>query len=127
MASKGRLCNCSASQRIFESFAGSEKPEITDMLKIISNVEWFQLGLELKLPRGKLNDIYTENRRAANQRIAMLDLWLSYCPDASWNIFADALDRMGEHTSATTVRQNHCGGLAPVPSSSSALGEYLHV
>ena len=111
MASKGRLCNCGASQRIF-SFAGSDKPEIIDMLKYISDVDWNQLGLHLKLPQGKLDDISADNSKAANQRSAMLGLWLRYCPDASWNIFADALDRMGEHNSATTVRKDHCGGLA---------------
>ena len=94
------------------------------MSRIISNVDWFRLGLELKIPLSELTNIGRIDHRDSNgQRLAMLDLWLEYCPDASWNIFADALDRSGEHVQAATVRQDYCGGLAPVRPSLSAPGE----
>ena len=44
------------------------------------------------------------------QKSAMFDRWLAQDIDVSWSKLAAALERMGEDTAASAVREKYCGG-----------------
>ena len=71
------------------------------------DADWFDLGLELKLPYPQLKNI--ENSYVNNPSRCLrecLSLWLTLS-DRTWESLASALERMNQKTAATLIR-NTC-------------------
>ena len=79
--------------------------------ELIEVVDWYQLGLNLGLPKHDLDKIQQNYHLGNNrQRLEMLDLWLRRTPNAARGDVVSALEKMGENTIAENMRQKDKGG-----------------
>ena len=54
-------------------------------------MEWFQLGVHLKIPHYELSIIKTDYQDVRRCKIEMFQWWLKNTPDAKWSIIVKAL------------------------------------
>ena len=73
-------------------------------------VDWYQLGLNLGLPKHELTKIERDYQGNDRRRLEMLDKWLRCTPNATWRDVASALEQMGENSVAESIRQKDKGG-----------------
>jgi hypothetical protein len=90
----------------------SDRPEFNlqhVVLAVSDVVEWFNLGLQLGLPRATLELIAADpnTKDIKSQRLAMLSGWLKYDTAASWEKLAAALVAIGENVAAANVRSKY--------------------
>lgn len=79
--------------------------------ELIEVVDWYQLGLNLGLPKHDLDKIQQNYHLGNNrQRLEMLDLWLRRTPNAARGDVVSALEKMGENRIAENMRQKDKGG-----------------
>ena len=80
-----------------------ELPDIVLLLKdALTGTQWYDLGLQLRLPSSTLDTIATHSDH--EQNLMMLREWLQTDPEASWDKLADALTMIGQKATATTTR-----------------------
>ena len=60
-----------------------------------SLVDWFKLGVLLKIPLSSIEDIAASCKNVMEAKGRMLSLWLNSDPDASWEKLADAVRKIG--------------------------------
>ena len=80
---------------------------LNNVVLAVSDVaDWFNLGLQLRLPSATLRLIAADPniKDIKSQRLAMLSEWLKYDIAASWEKLAAALDAIGENVVAVNVR-----------------------
>ena len=73
--------------------------------ELIAVVDWYQLGLNLGLPKHELDKIQQDYQGNDRQRLEMLDKWLQRTPNAVWGDVVTALEQMGENRVAKNIRQ----------------------
>ena len=79
--------------------------------ELIEVVDWYQLGLNLCLPKHDLDKIQQNYHLGNNrQRLEMLDLWLRRTPNAARGDVVSALEKMGENRIAENMRLKDKGG-----------------
>ena len=79
--------------------------------ELIEVVDWYQLGLNLGLPKHDLDKIQQNYHLGNNrQRLEMLDLWLRRTPNAARGDVVSALEQMGENRIAEDMRLKDKGG-----------------
>ena len=73
-------------------------------------VDWYQLGLNLGLPKHELTKIERDYQGNDRRRLEMLDKWLRCTPNATWRDVVSALEQMGENRVAESIPQKDKGG-----------------
>ena len=73
-------------------------------------VQWYNLGLKLKVRTGRLNSIRTEFSTPEDQLREMLNAWLTTGDNPSWKILIDALGSkmVGASQLAITLETKYC-------------------
>ena len=83
--------------------------------------KWFSIGLELGVPRSRLNIIETGGFDVEHQMCTMLKYWLNNATVPSWKVLVDALKAptVGESRLANGLELRYC-----FPEDLSNLGEW---
>ena len=81
---------------------------LSSQLKAVTN--WYQLGINLGIPRYALLQIERDYHGNERQKQEMLDLWLRGTPNAAWRDVVSALQQMQENTEAERIRQKYIRG-----------------
>ena len=81
-----------------------ELHEVVIAVKDVAGEQWYDLGLQLRLPSPILDHIVSYPVRDARKRM-MLGKWLQYDPEASWEKLACALTLIGQKTTAANIRR----------------------
>ena len=71
--------------------------------------KWYELGINLGLPKHELDKIQLDHAHHGNdrQRVEMLDLWLRGTTKAAYGDVEIALRKMGENRVAESIHQNY--------------------
>ena len=84
--------------------------------------KWFNIGLQLDVPRFQLNIIKTDETGAMERLQSMLDYWMNNASDTllSWQVLADALKTrtVSESRLARELEERYCS-----PEDRNSLGE----
>ena len=75
--------------------------EIENELTEVTAADWFPLGVQLGVRPATLRQIeknYPQDTQRCKTEV--LDLWLRNAPEVSWKNLAQAVEAMGEYTSA---------------------------
>ena len=83
---------------------GLELRDAVVALKDVAGVQWYDLGLQLKLSPSVLDTIAADHQISDDRKRMMLRKWLQSDPEASWERLAAALALIGHETIATNVR-----------------------
>ena len=89
-----------------------ELREVVIALKDVAGEQWYDLGLQLRLPTFILDPI-ASHPVDARKRL-MLRKWLQYDPEASWEKLVCALDLTGHKTTAASIRSQFVKATAEV-------------
>ena len=81
---------------------------LSSQLKAVT--DWYQLGINLGIPRYALRQIERDYHGNERQKQEMLDLWLRRTPNAAWRDVVSALQQMQENTEAERIRQKYIRG-----------------
>ena len=79
--------------------------DLSSQLKTVTN--WYQLGINLGIPRCELLRIKSDHQGNERQKQEMLDLWLQRTPNAAWRDVVSALQQMEENTVAERIWQKY--------------------
>ena len=82
-----------------------ELREVIVALKDVSGTQWYDLGLQLKLPPSILDAIASDHQTADDCKRMMLRKWLQSDPEASWEKLAVALSLTGHKTTAAVIKR----------------------
>ena len=93
-----------------------ELREVVIALKDVAGKQWYDLGLQLRLPPSILDSI-TSHPDVEDHKRMMLRRWLQFDPDASWEKLACALILTGHKTTAASIRNQF------VKATAQAMGE----
>jgi hypothetical protein len=76
----------------------TNKPQLCDLVICLKDVDWRQLGTQLKVPSDKLKEIEEEYHgpRKLNE---VLSYWLRNEKEATWETLLEAVKRMDFHKS----------------------------
>ena len=66
--------------------------------------DWQTLGLELGLQWKKVKSLKDSTLSYDSRKVAMLQTWLDYDLDTSWEKLSEALDQMDQYCLATKIR-----------------------
>ena len=80
-----------------------ELRDVVIALKDVAGTQWYDLGLQLKLPPSILDTIAAHHNADDHKRM-MLRKWLQSDPEASWERLAAALTLTGHESTAANVR-----------------------
>ena len=80
-----------------------ELREVVIAIKDVAGTQWYDLGLQLRLPPSTLDTIAAHHNVDDHKRM-MLRKWLQSDPEASWERLAAALTLTGHKTIAANVR-----------------------
>ena len=80
-----------------------ELRDVVIALKDVAGTQWYDLGLQLRLPPPTLDTIAAHHNVDDHKRM-MLRKWLQSDPGASWEKLAVALTLIGHKTAAADVR-----------------------
>ena len=71
--------------------------------------KWYELGINLGLPKHELDKIHLDHAHNGNdrQRLEMLGLWLRRITNAAYGDVEIALRKMGENRVAESIHQNY--------------------
>ena len=71
--------------------------------------DWYSLGVALRVPPNKLQEIQKSSPQEKIQRwrIDLLQYWLESTPDASWSMIITALEKIGHHTLSARLRDKY--------------------
>ena len=86
------------------------QPKLSDLLREVKTVKWFELGLELTNDDRATMNIIRENNRG-NVEGALRDTfnhWLAVCEHPTWQAVTTALRKIGENNLAGTIERNYC-------------------
>ena len=94
------------------SFAPTEKSlTYHNIDKILTEVlDWYNLGAKLGLPDYKLGEISRDCTGTVQQRQEMINKWLAYDTEASWNKLARALEEIGMRVVAKEIMEKYVPG-----------------
>ena len=98
-----------------------ELREVVVALKDVTGRQWYDLGLQLRLPPSIL-DFIDSHPNVEDHKRMMLRRWLQFDPDASWEKLAYALDLTGHKTTAASIRSQFVKVTAEVTSEPGADG-----
>ena len=86
-----------------------------DLGKVLEEIldisaKWYQLGLQLKVNIGRLENIQVQSSDPERQLLEMLKTWLTTCDNISWKTLADALKSrsVGGSQLAGEVEKKYC-------------------
>ena len=82
-----------------------ELRDVIVALKDVAGTQWYDLGLQLKLPPSILDTIASDHQTADDCKRIMLRKWLQSDPEASWEKLAAALTLTGHETTAAVIRR----------------------
>ena len=88
--------------------AETNKPQLSDLVICLKDVDWHQLGTQLKVPSEKLKEIEEEYHgpRKLNE---VLQYWLKNDEEATWETVLKALERISSHKSLVSdLRMKYC-------------------
>ena len=91
----------------------TDEPRLADeklSSELATVVDWYQLGLNLGLPKHELTKIECDYQGNDRRRLEMLDKWLRCTPNAARGVVVSALEQMGENRVAESIRQKDKGG-----------------
>ena len=77
--------------------------DVVIALKDVAGTQWYDIGLQLKLPPSILDTIAAHHNADDHKRM-MLRKWLQSDPEASWERLAAALTLAGHESAAANVR-----------------------
>ena len=81
------------------------KLELRDVLLAVTDItEWYELGLQLKMPLSILDQIAADPDIKGQKRMMLHD-WLQYDDEANWEKLAAALTKIGKKAIATNIRR----------------------
>ena len=86
------------------------EPQWSELINLTAPIaaSWKELGTQLKLQSGILEEIEADNRKAMACMSNALDQWHQSNPKGSWEDIVAALERMKENRLAETIREKHC-------------------
>lgn len=77
--------------------------ELRDMVCLLKEVDWHELGIQLKVPRHILRNINEENPHNVPRKLSqMLEYWKENNEEASWRKIVEAVQRIGGHGNIIT-------------------------
>ena len=77
--------------------------KLKDLVYVLEDVDWNQLGIQLNVPRHILRNIDRENPGNESKKLSkVLEYWIDNEPAASWEKILEALQRIGGHANITT-------------------------
>ena len=82
-----------------------ELRDVVLALKDVAGTQWYDLGLQLKLPPSTLDAIAADHQATDDCKRAMLRKWLQSDPEATWERLAAALTLTGHKTAAAVIRR----------------------
>lgn len=68
-------------------------------------VDWFGLGTQLEMKHSRLKKIQLEKDTEDGRRCEMIFTWLNLDPEASWEKFSKALERVGHRVLADRINR----------------------
>lgn len=74
-----------------------DPPALCDLVVVLREVDWHQLGTQLRVPQEELTKIDEECHGTSRKFNATLDYWLKNHEKASWEKIIEALERIGRH------------------------------
>jgi len=80
---------------------------LSDELSTVS--DWYQLGIKLRVPDYKLDEIQRSypTEGCSRWKVEALSFWLRSTPNSSWRSVVRALQQMGENTLAEGIQQKY--------------------
>lgn len=79
------------------------------MVACLKDVDWHELGIQLKVPNEKLREIDKEYQDVPRKLNEVLAYWLNNGEELSWESVLKALERIGGHTNLVSdLRMRHC-------------------
>ena len=98
-------------------------PELRDLTFELKGVDWYELGVQLKVPTSDLKKIERQNPTEARRLTEVLQYWLDN-ETASWEMIVEALERIGGHGKIiTTIRSKYM--TTPRPQTINPTGKLL--
>ena len=82
-----------------------ELRDVVLALKDVADTQWYDLGLQLKLPPSTLDTIAADHQASDDCKRTMLRKWLQSDPEASWERLVAALTLTGHKTTAAVIRR----------------------
>ena len=77
--------------------------KLRDLVVVLREVDWYQLGIQLEVPIHILRKIERQNPRDESRMLTeMLEYWKDNEEDPSWEKIAEALQRIGGHRNIIT-------------------------
>ena len=91
------------------SSAAGKMPELIDMIEALQDVsgQWFELGLQLGLTVGGLEEIAADNNTQRKRFVAMLNLATHQIIDLSWNDIVKSLVNLKEINAAAKIMDKY--------------------
>lgn len=86
-----------------------QKPTLKDLCNLLTGVDWEELGVQLDIPTGILNDIKADNPSVAKKRMKVLETWLERDPTATIETLVEALKSpaLQQHVLAERLNQTY--------------------
>ena len=73
--------------------------------------QWYEIGIQLDIPKGALDNVQMERFTLAKSMIHMLEYWMQHDPSPSWSHIIDALKSpsVGNYQLAEELEEKYCG------------------
>ena len=71
-------------------------------------IEWFDIGIALKVPIDKLEEIDNDNRKTSIKLAKMIDFWINNCKCHTWRMLIETLFELGLDAAANSAISNAC-------------------
>ena len=85
-----------------------QKPCLRDLISHVHIIEWYYLGLQLRVNSFKLRQIRRDARENQEHLTLMFEAWLQDCENPSWQDIVQALKAIGERRLAAKLEQKFC-------------------
>ena len=78
--------------------------KLKDLVVVLREVDWYQLGVQLNVPAYILRDVNEQNPHNVSRKLSkMLEYWKDNEEDPSWEKIVKALQRIRGHRNIITV------------------------
>ena len=81
--------------------------ELSDLVVELKNVDWHELGIQLKVPFKELKEIDRQCIDITRKRSEMLAFWLDNEEEPSWQKVYDALERIDHKKLMRDLKRKH--------------------
>ena len=90
---------------ILKNIGGCDLVTVSKCLDKVS-IHWYNIGLHLRVPKEKLDQIEKDYRDTCRQNIQMIDAWICNCEECTWIALATVLRNLGYINAANLIASN---------------------